>query len=213
MPFSSEGYSEFHDISVYKGGVAAGSPGVNGDLWGNQQGALHVNSSSQYDIQNIKIYNIDFYDSKNDAVFIGSGSKYIRNLILKNINIHKTERYGLFFNNAQGDGIYCKIEYENIGAATNTNTIPSTFTFKEDCSGDETAIRLPETVLFKVIPLNGTLVVFGKENTVVSVYDISGRKNYQTFIGAEYATIPNLCSGFYIVKGNNYNQTKKVFIP
>ncbi len=55
MPFSNDGYSEFHDISVYKGGVAAGTVGVSGDLWGNQQGALHINSSNQYDLVNIKI--------------------------------------------------------------------------------------------------------------------------------------------------------------
>jgi len=210
MPFSNDGYSEFHDISVYKGGVAGGTSGVGGDLWGNQQGALHINSSSQYDIQNIKIHDIDFYDSKNDAVFIGSGSKYIRKLILKNISIHKTGRYGLYFNNARGDGTYCNIQYENIGAATNTNAIPSTFTFTENC--DETAIRLPESIPFEVISRNGILFVSGKENTTVSVYDLLGRKNYQTSIGIDYAIIPNLCSGIYIVKENDYNQAKKVFV-
>ncbi|GHT62472.1 hypothetical protein FACS189451_06900 [Bacteroidia bacterium] len=209
MPFSNEGYSEFHDISVYRSGVASGSAGTGGDLWGNQQGALHINSSTQYDIQNIKIYDIDFYDSKNDAVFIGSGSKYIRNLILKNIHIHKTGRYGLFFNNTRGDGNYCNIEYENIGAATNTNTISSAFTFTENC---RTAIHLPETVPFGVTSIDGTLIVFGKENTAVSVYDISGRKNYRTSIGTKYAVIPNLDSGVYIVRLDDYRQAKKVFI-
>ena len=210
MPFSSDGYSEFHDISVYRGGVASGSPGVGGDLWGNQQGALHINSSTQYDIQNFKIYNIDFYDSKNDAVYIGSGSKYIQNLILKNISIHKTGRYGLYFYNAKGDGTYCNIQYEDIGAATNTNTISSTFTFTENC--DESAIRLPESIPFEVISRNGTLFVFGKENTIVSVYDLFGRKNYQTAIGVDHAVISNLCSGIYIVKKDNDNQAKKVFV-
>ena len=83
MPFSNDGFSEFYNISVYKGGVAGGTVGVGGDLWGNQQGALHINSSSQYDLQNIRIYNIDLVDSKNDAVFIGSGIKSIKNLVLR----------------------------------------------------------------------------------------------------------------------------------
>ena len=210
--FSTDGYSEFHDISVYKGGVKSGSPGTGGDLWGNQQGALHINSSSQYDLQNIKIYRIDLYDSKNDAVFIGSSSRYIRNLVLNDIHINGTQRYGIYFSGARGNGQYCSIEYENIGATTNTNAIPSAFSFKEDCSENETAIRLPETIPFGVTPLDGALLISGKGNTVVSVYDVSGKKYYQTSIGAKYAVIPNLCSGIYIVKGNDYNQAKKVFI-
>ncbi|HEX2394995.1 MAG TPA: glycosyl hydrolase family 28-related protein, partial [Bacteroidales bacterium] len=95
MPFSNDGYSEFYNISVYKGGVASGTVGIGGDLWGNQQGALHINSSSQYDLVNIKIYDVDFYDSKNDAIFIGSGSRTIKNLFLKDININGTGRYGI----------------------------------------------------------------------------------------------------------------------
>ncbi len=104
MPFSNDGYSEFYNISVYKGGVASGTVGTGGDLWGNQQGALHINSSSQYDLVNIKIYNIDFYDSKNDAIFIGSGSRTIKNLVLKDINIDGTGRYGIYFYNTKGNG-------------------------------------------------------------------------------------------------------------
>jgi parallel beta-helix repeat protein len=211
-PFSNDGYSEMHDISVYRGGVASGSAGSSGDLWGNQNGALHINSSSQYDLQNFKIYNIDFYDSKNDAVFIGSGSRYIRNLHLKNIGIHTTGRYGLYFNNARGSGSYCRIEYENIGAATNTNNVPASFSFFENCFDDESAILLPDIIPFKVVSSDGNLFVSGKENTMVSVYDISGRINYQTTIGMAYTTIPVLCSGVYIVTENNYNLSRKVFV-
>ena len=133
-PFSTDGFSEFHDISVYKGGVKGGSPGIGGDLWGNQQGALHINSSSQYDLQNFKIYRIDLYDSKNDAIFIGSGSKSIKNLIISDINIDGTQRYGIIFNNSTGESKYCKIKYSRIGANTNINTLPATFSFIEDCS-------------------------------------------------------------------------------
>ena len=208
MPFSSDGYSEFYNISVYKGGVASGVAGTGGDLWGNQQGALHINSSSQYDLQNIKIHNIDLYDSKNDAVFIGSGSKLIKNLILKNIHIHETGRYGLFFSNAKGSGIYCNIEYENIGAAANTNAIPSSFTFMEDCS--TVSVQSPKNPELKVVSLEGTLHVSGKENTSVSVYDIWGRKNYQTSVKSGQAIISGLCSGVYIVRWNDFQSMKVV---
>ncbi|GHT76942.1 hypothetical protein AGMMS50262_16660 [Bacteroidia bacterium] len=207
--FSNEGYSEFYNISVYRGGAASGQKGVSGDLWGNQQGALHINSSSQYDLQNIKIYNIDLYDSKNDAVFIGSSSKSIKNLILKDIRIHKTKRYGLFFNNPKGNATYCNIEYENIGASTNFNTPPANFTFTEDCND---AIQPLETTTMLVKSVDGRLVVSGFENDSVSVYDILGRKNYQTSILSNEAIIPDLHSGIYIVKLDQANQLKKVVI-
>jgi len=209
MPFSSEGYSEFYNISVYKGGMASGVAGIGGDLWGNQQGSLHINSSSQYDLQNIKIYNIDFYNSKNDAVFIGSASKYIRNLLLGNIRIHGTGRYGLYFYNTKGNGTYCNIQYENIGAATNINAIPSSFTFTEDCSS--AAVQPMKQPEIQVVSQDGVLRITGNENTSVSVYDIWGRKYYQTSILSERTIIPNLSSGIYIVRWNDY-QSMKVFV-
>jgi parallel beta-helix repeat protein len=208
VAFSTDGYSEFHDISVYKGGAAGGSPGVGGDLWGNQQGALHINSSSQYDLQNIKIYNIDLYNSKNDAVFIGSSSKSIKNLVLKDIHIDGTKRYGIYFNNAKGNGSYCHLQYENTGSA-NTNTIPSAFTFTEDCT---TAIDTPDTDNLKVVSLNGQLLISGFENTSISVYDLLGRKNYQTAVVSQETTIPDLPSGIYIVKLDCCNKIVKVII-
>ena len=209
MPFSSNGYSEFYNISVYKGGVASGVAGIGGDLWGNQQGALHINSSSQYDLQNIKIYNIDFYNSKNDAVFLGSDLKYIRNLVLKDIRIHGTGRYGLYFNNTKGNGTYCNIQYENIGAVTNTNAIPSSFTFTEDCS--TAAIQPRKQPEMQVFSQNGILCITGDEKTSVSVYDIWGRKCYQTSLVSEQTIIPNLNSGIYIVRWN-VDQSMKVLV-
>ena len=209
MPFSSEGFSEFYNISVYKGGVAAGVAGIGGDLWGNQQGALHINSSTQYDLQNIKIYNIDLYNSKNDAVFIGSGIRSIKNLILNDIHINKTGRYGLFFYNAKGYATYCNIEYENIGAATNTNSVPESFVFTEDCS--TSSVQPIKKTDIRIISRDGALQITGKENTSVSVFDIWGRKNYQTSIVAGQATVAGLTSGVYIVRWND-DQSLKVFV-
>lgn len=209
MPFSSDGYSEFYNISVYKGGVANGIAGISGDLWGNQQGALHINSSSQYDLQNIKIYNIDFYNSKNDAVFIGSTSKYIRNLILKDIRIHGTGRYGFFFSTPKGNGTYCNIQYENIGSATNTNTIPSPFSFTEDCS--TASVQIMKQPQIQVISKDGIVRLTGIENTSVSIYDIWGRKCYQTSLLSEQILMPHLSSGIYIVRWKDC-QSMKVFV-
>jgi hypothetical protein len=198
MPFSNDGYSEFYNISVYKGGVASGTVGIGGDLWGNQQGALHINSSSQYDLVNIKIYDVDFYDSKNDAIFIGSGSRTIKNLFLKDININGTGRYGIYFYNSKGGTGYCNILYENIGASSNTSAKPSAFTFDENCNF--TAISqynlLPHVRLFSD---NGNLYISGLLNKNISVYNMQGGKIYQAMIYKDPAIISKLKTGLYIV--------------
>jgi hypothetical protein len=209
MPFSSDGYSEFSNISVYKGGVASGTVGVGGDLWGNQQGALHVSSTTQYDIQNIKISNIDLYDSKNNAIFIGSSTKYIRNLVLNKINIHSTGRYGLYFSNAKGNGSYCNISYNNIGAGVNTNAVPQSFTFTEDCN--TAAVQLPAKSKYHVFPGNGSLVVTSAENMQVAVFDLLGRKRFQSDFPSANITINGLKPGLYIVKVNQ-SENEKVLV-
>ncbi|HLO61081.1 MAG TPA: right-handed parallel beta-helix repeat-containing protein [Bacteroidales bacterium] len=198
MPFSSDGFSEFYDISVYKGGVSAGSVGVSGDLWGNQQGALHINSSSQYDIMNFRIFNIDLYDSKNDAIFIGSGSKNIQNLFLKDIHIDGTGRYGIYFYNSKGSGAYCNMMYNRIGASSATNTKPVSFAFDEDCefTGME---QMPGTPGILSFIRDGDLVISGLQNKSVSVYTIKGEKVYQAKIHKDIATVHNLKPGVYVV--------------
>ncbi|MDR2806003.1 MAG: right-handed parallel beta-helix repeat-containing protein [Dysgonamonadaceae bacterium] len=206
--FSSDGYSEFHDISVYRGGVNSGSAGGGGDLWGNRQGAIHINSASQYTLQNIKIYNIDLYDSKSDAIFIGSASKSISNLILKDIYIDKTGRYGIYYNNAKGDAQYCNIEYKNIGAATNTNSLPSAFRFIENC---KTALETPETRNLQAVVSNGNLVISGFETEPVSVYDLLGRKQHSYPVSTDKIIIPDLPSGIYLV--HHGRKTLKITTP
>ncbi len=210
MPFSDDGYSEFYNISVYKGGVASGPVGVGGDLWGNEQGALHLNSSSQYDLLNIYIYNIDLYDSKNDAIFIGSSTYSIKNLILRDININGTGRYGIYFHNPKGNGTYCNIHYENVGASSNTNTLPSSFSFTENCNN--VSVPVTESPSNRLFSLDGNLHISGEPNTIVSVYDLWGRKCYQASLSDNSLVVHNLHSGLYIVRWNQ-NQAMKVIIP
>jgi hypothetical protein len=210
MPFSNDGYSEFHDISVYKGGVAAGTVGVSGDLWGNQQGALHINSSSQYNLVNIKIYDIDFYDSKNDAIFIGSSSRTIKNLVLKDINIDGTGRYGIYYYNTKGNGAWCNILYDHIGASTGTSTKPSSFIFDENCNFTAIPVnnRLPDVQLFSQ---DGNLFISGLQNKNVSVYNVLGEKIYQSVIFTDPAIVCKLKTGLYIVRWDE-NQAMKVYL-
>lgn len=210
MPFSNEGYSEFYNISVYKGGVASGTVGTSGDLWGNQQGALHINASSQYDLQNIKIYNIDLYDSKNDAVFIGCNSKYIRSLVLNNINIRKTGRYGLYFYDARGDATYCNINYENIGATSDTNALPSAFSFIENCSSSSAGVVSSDQ--FRVFSVNGELHINSLVDSTYSIFNSLGQNVYNTISPAKEFTVKGLYAGLYIVKWNKANKMQKVLV-
>jgi len=208
MPFSSDGFMEFHDISVYKGGVANGTMGISGDLWGNQQGAIQINSTTQYDVQNIKFYNIDLYNSKYNAVFIGSTNTYIRNLILNNININGTGNYGLYFSSAKGNGTYCNINYNSISSSTNYNSIPSTFTFTEDCSS---AVKSISANQFKAFNSKGKLHISGLENLSVSVFNQLGGKVFHTLFAYKDVEVP-INPGFYIVRWNELNQCQKVLI-
>jgi hypothetical protein len=202
MPFSDDGFSEFFNISVYKGGVASGTAGISGDLWGNQQGALHINSSSQYNLVNIKIYDIDFYDSKNDAIFIGSGTRTITNLYLKNINIEGTGRYGIYYYNSKGNGAWCNIQYDRIGASSNTSAKPSAFTFDENCNF--TAIvpdrELPDV---RLLSHEENLYISGLQNKNVSVYNILGIKIYEAMILTDPSIMPKPKTGLYIISWDN----------
>jgi hypothetical protein len=207
--FSNEGYSEIHDISVYKGGVASGQRGVGGDLWGNQQGAIHLSSNSNYDLQNIKIYNIDLYDSKNDAIFIGSNQYSIRNLQLKDIFIHATGRYGIYFVNPKGDGTYCHIDYQNIGADAPTNTLPAYFSFVEDCG---MTVRTPGTNGFKAVSTDGKLILSCTEMTAVAIYDVLGIKRHQISALLNETVITHLNPGIYLVKAGEDKDVWKIMI-
>ncbi|MDR0412606.1 MAG: right-handed parallel beta-helix repeat-containing protein [Dysgonamonadaceae bacterium] len=207
-PFAADGYCEFRDISVYRGGVKSGARGVSGDLWGNQQGAIHLNSSTRYDLLHIKFARIDLYDSKNDAIFIGSESKMIRNLVMENVRIHGAGRYGIFFNNAKGNGQYCRIVYRDISAGTNSNTAPAQFEFVEHC--DDVALKPADPDLFQAAFAGGRWVVSGFEQSSVSVYDTAGRVNYRTPVVSHRAEIPELAPGVYIVRLDNGNRTKKI---
>lgn len=136
--FSSDGYTEFSDISVYRSGCRGGKVGEHGDFWGNSNGAVYLLGCGQYDLVNISLDNIDIYDSKYNAIQIGcSGGHSIKGLKLSNINIHGTENYGIYFGNPRGDGTYQDISYDGIGAGSNTNACPSAFNFVDLGSGVE----------------------------------------------------------------------------
>ncbi|MDR2498107.1 MAG: hypothetical protein LBD28_01560 [Tannerellaceae bacterium] len=112
--FSSEGEILFSRISVYKGGCQPGPLGFYGDIIdGSSAGAIHITSYLRYDLRNIRFFDVDLYDSKYDAIFIGcDNEKMIENLRLENIRIHGAGRYGTYFRKAVGNAIFRDIIYE-----------------------------------------------------------------------------------------------------
>jgi parallel beta-helix repeat protein len=116
--FSSGGEILFSRISVYKGGCSPGPLGFGGDIInGSPAGAIHITSYLRYNLRNVRFSNIDLYDSKYDAIFIGcDNDKIIENLRLENIRILGAARYGISFSNAAGNAIFRDIVYERTEA-------------------------------------------------------------------------------------------------
>ncbi|MDR1974886.1 MAG: right-handed parallel beta-helix repeat-containing protein [Bacteroidales bacterium] len=233
VPFSTDGVSEMHDISVYNGGCAQGTRGTTGDLWGNRQGALHINASSQYDLLNFNVYNIDLYNSKDNAIYLGCGSKYIKNIFLRNIKVYGAGNYGIYFNGTKGDAKYCNLEFSDIGAATDMNAVPAAFSFLPDegCdtlpAGNLGTMDEREVAAFDVFVscsggCNGgravgsgdcciTVSGLSASNDSLFVFDIEGRLIYSVKVKqpAQTVVIP-VKSGVYLIK---YGAgTKKVLV-
>lgn len=210
MPFSNDGYSEFYDISIYKGGVRSGIKGVNGDLWGNQQGAIHLNSSSQYDVQKIKIYDVDLYDSKFNAVYIGSSNYKFNDVLLKNINIKTTGRYGIYFNSPKGNIDYCNIVFENVGLG-DMNTYPTGFSFTENCDPNSITSSVYDDLV--VHSTNGKLIVSNIMNhSIISILDIKGQRVPTYFLSTDSITTSSLSNGVYFVCASDGGGCEKVIV-
>ncbi len=208
VAFSTTGYNEFNGISIYRAGVASGAVGISGDMWGNQQGAVHLLSSSNYDLNNIKIANVDIYDSKYNAVFIGSGSYKINNLLMQNVFVNGTGMYGTYYSAPKGSGTYC-ISYSNIAGPANTNVLPAAFAFVENCTSDvgdivADPIRIESTS--EGFRLSGFI------DSTISVYDPLGNKCRQTNYITDQICFTGLPKGVYLIRVEKTNQTLKTMV-
>ena len=223
-PFSDECYNALHDISVYNGGAKSGTRGIDGAyMGGSELGAFHLYAHNNGDIPNLKIYNIDLYNSKNDGIYISrSGSKKIINTSLSNINIYGAERYGIRFASIAGDITYCNIHYENCktddifyipssGFSWTEANNCSTLTTPEDCNLNP-VIDTKQDNTFTAYYENNTLIISGLNNLSVSIFDIIGRKKYQSPENLATVTVSDLPQGVYIIRLNNTNQVLKVTV-
>lgn len=126
--FTGDGYGNpgatFSNISIVHCSCIKGEVGRHGDFWGIDEGALHLESSTHYDLNNQNLYDIDVYDSRGNAVFIGSGSKSMNNIEIKGINVHgvrDANSYAFYFENPKGSVSIQDITVEGIDADQLTN--------------------------------------------------------------------------------------------
>ena len=180
QPFSDVGYNEMYNISVYKGGCLQGTKGISGDLWGSQQGALHLNSSTNYDLKNFIIHDIDLYNSKNNAIFIGSGSKNFSEVYLCNINI-QAQNNGIYFSSARGEIKYCNIDFQSVGASNIANLTP-TFSFTENCM----------QTFDLLLPANNTTLTTAQTVFTWQPCFAAGVTGYQLFIDEQLVASPTI---------------------
>ena len=125
--FDAAGQHVFHDITV----IACGT---FNDLYNNPVGAIDLlcTNVDGTQVRNIKFYNIDLIDCKNDGIFFNkTGGDGFYNFIFENVTINGTgkeypynnvnnsgARRGMFvrFNgNPNGNGTYCGMSYSNRG--------------------------------------------------------------------------------------------------
>ncbi|MGG9971987.1 right-handed parallel beta-helix repeat-containing protein [Ferruginibacter sp. SUN002] len=127
VTFNASGQHVFHDITLI-------SCGTFNDLYNNPVGAidLYCTNVSGTQVRNIKFYNIDIIDSKNDGIYFNkTNGDGFYNLIFENITITNTgkeypynntnnsgAKRGMFvrFNgNPNGNATYCGMNYSGRG--------------------------------------------------------------------------------------------------
>lgn len=97
--FSRDGYMEFSHISIRNCGAKQGTSGTQGGFWGDSAASFQIGAGWAYDLNNVKIHDVDIYDSRFDAISIKSFSgKSVNNLDLYNINIIRVDGYAYGIN-------------------------------------------------------------------------------------------------------------------
>ncbi|MCM1318284.1 MAG: right-handed parallel beta-helix repeat-containing protein [Bacteroides sp.] len=158
--FSKDGYIEFADITIRNCGAKQGTSGTQGGFWGDSAAAFQIGAGWAYDLNNVRIQNVDIYNSRFDAISIKSNSgKTVNNLELDNINIIGVEGYAYGVNidpAVRGNGSYSNIHAEGV-VEPYMSDIPSNFHFK-GTSGIEDVITREDTQSSIFFDLNGRIV-------------------------------------------------------
>jgi hypothetical protein len=154
--FNAEGMHDFHNITL----VGCGTFNAT---YNDRVGAVNIThaSGAGTTVQNIRLYNIDIFDSKCDAIRIAKASgQGIFNLIFENINVNGTGKEypnNNVNNYAQGRGYavivekyplgsatYCNLNYSNLGGNSNgtafNTTLKGTFSWSAQTGCDLTSV-------------------------------------------------------------------------
>lgn len=138
--FSKDGYIEFADITIHNCGAKQGVSGTQGGFWGDSAAAFQIGAGWAYDLNNVKIHDIDIYDSRFDAISIKSNSgKAVNDLELFNINIIGVDGYAYGVNIAPsvfGNGAFGNIRTEDV-TEPYMSDIPLNFNFVETSGIEE----------------------------------------------------------------------------
>jgi hypothetical protein len=159
--FNDNGMHEFSDITI----IACGT---FNDLWNGNVGAIDIvcDDEAGTKVKNVKFYNINIIDSKNDAIYINKrAGEGFYNLVFENITVNGTGKeypennnsnlnwgrgYGiLFVGSPAGNGYYCNMNYSNRGgnATVNVNSGQiGTFNWTQACIPDYAPIVTSSTI-------------------------------------------------------------------
>ena len=138
--FSKDGYIEFSDITIRNCGAKQGTSGTQGGFWGDSAAAFQIGAGWAYDLNNVKIHDVDIYDSRFDAISIKSNSgKTVNNLELYDINIIGVDGYAYGVNidpAVRGNGLFGNIHVEDV-TEPYMSDIPSNFNFVDTSGIDD----------------------------------------------------------------------------
>lgn len=209
--FSTNGEFLISDLSIYSSGCYQGKTGENGDHWGNSQPSLLIQPGYAYDINNLRIENIDIYNTRFQAIAIKSNSgKLMNNLEMHNIKVHGVNETDWDFymaSNLVGNGKYSGLEFDtDLDKAM--SSIPTRFNFTEDSAG----IGLVKNTSLTIIPYKGGIKINGLAGSShLTVYDSKGRifRHINTFSESTNVDLPK---GLYIVAIDIPKESHKVMI-
>ena len=207
--FSTEGECAMTDITIINCGCISGTPGTQGGFWGSATGAVDILSGTFYDVNNLRLENIDVTGSRGHAIHLGSKSmKKINNLTVKGVNIdgHGDDCWSFWFENTKGNGTFSDINYSD-NSPRHMSKIPTGFTF----DGEFSNLTSLQTGEIKVYTTGNALTVSseGDYNGLVSLYTANGLKISEKACSAgSRASFGALTPGLYIVNASGCKTIK-----
>lgn len=209
--FSNNGEIKISDISIYRSGCNSGKTGDNGDHWGNSQPSLLIQPGAWYDINNLRIEDLDIYDTRFQAISIkANNGKQMNGLEMHGIRIHGVNEKEVDFfmaSNLSGYGNYSGLEFDTEKEKAISN-IPARFNFQQVSAGVSSA----KIGKFTIQSMKGGVKIKNfTNNSGIFVFDIKGSLiANQLHASEEYEFF--LPQGFYVVKSGDNSLSEKIMV-